>query len=208
MVERSFYHVAMSTNILTAEVPCSLMERLLLATEELIYTDGIHATGIDAIVRRSGVSRKTIYASFQSKNELVAAALAARDDRWMQWFSTKVEEAGSTPRERLLGMFHVLQIWFASEKFRGCAFLNAAAEITSSDDPIRQIARFHKERLLAYVQSLAEGCGTEKSRVLARQLLLLIDGAISVALVGSCPEVAMDARNAAEKLLDSYDVPN
>jgi AcrR family transcriptional regulator len=62
------------------------MDKLLAATERLIYAGGICATGMDAIVKSSGVARKTIYRYFRTKDELVAEALRKRDERWMRWF--------------------------------------------------------------------------------------------------------------------------
>src|SRR5580704_3689506 len=197
--------MATSTEPLNAN---SARERLLAAAEALIYAGGIHATGVDAIVRRSGTARKSFYTHFESKDALVAAALERRDERWMKWFIDGTQRNGKTPRTRLLGMFAVLREWFASEAFHGCAFLNASGEIAVADDPIRVVAREHKERLLAFVREqcdehMAE-CGADIVRAtrLARQWLILIDGAIGVALVSGDADVALDARAAAEQLLN------
>ena len=134
--------------------PGSARERLLDAAEALIYAGGIHATGVDAIVKQSGTARKSFYTHFESKDALVAAALERRDERWMNWFITRHAESWQDcARKRLLGMFEVLREWFASDDFHGCAFLNAAGEIASAEDPIRIVARKHKERLLEFVRS-------------------------------------------------------
>lgn len=184
-------------------------ERLLDAAEALIYAGGIHATGVDAIVRQSGTARKSFYTHFESKDALVAAALERRDERWMKWFIDGTLRCGKTPRVRLLGMFAVLREWFASEDFHGCAFLNASGEIAAADDPIRVVAREHKERLLAFVRAqcdehmAAPGADSRCSARLARQWLILIDGAIGVALVSGEPDAALDACAAAEQLLDA-----
>ena len=183
-----------------------VQNRLLAATEALVYAGGIHATGIDAIVKRSGTARKSVYTHFGSKEQLVAAALSARHMRWMDWFIAGTEATGKRPEERLLGMFDILRTWFIAADFHGCAFLNAAGELPSHDDPIRDIARHHKAELLAYVQSLIDDLGAREPR-LARQFLILIDGAISVALVDGDPDAALDARAAAARLLDSVAPP-
>src|ERR1700737_5512877 len=115
--------------------PSSARERLLETAEALIYAGGIHATGVDAIVRQAGTARKSFYAHFESKDALVAAALERRDERWMNWFAEGTLRRGRTARTRLLGMFDVLREWFASADFHGCAFLNAAGEIEAADDP-------------------------------------------------------------------------
>ncbi|MFM0282576.1 TetR/AcrR family transcriptional regulator [Paraburkholderia sediminicola] len=187
----------------------SARERLLDAAEALIYAGGIHATGVDAIVKQSGTARKSFYTHFESKDALVAAALERRDERWMNWFITGTLQQGKTAREHLLGMFDVLRDWFASEEFHGCAFLNAAGEIASAEDPIRIVAREHKARLLAFVRTQCDEYAAESgmdacpAAGLSRQWLILLDGAIGVALVSGEADAALDARTAAEALLDA-----
>jgi AcrR family transcriptional regulator len=192
-------------------------ERLLATAERLIYSGGIHATGIDAIVRDSGAARKSVYGYFASKNELVAAALAQRDARWMQWFEAGVDAAGTGARMRLLAMFDLLRAWFAADGFHGCAFLNAAGEIGDPSDPIRRIAEQHKMRLFSYIEQIClaycrEAGGTTSAdsataRTLAHRWLLLIDGAIGIALVSGRVEAADDARAIAVTLLDTHASP-
>ncbi|ACC73283.1 TetR/AcrR family transcriptional regulator [Paraburkholderia phymatum] len=191
------------------DTPGSARERLLDAAEVLIYAGGIHATGVDAIVRQSGTARKSFYTHFESKDALVAAALERRDERWMKWFIDGTLRRGKSPRARLLAMFDVLREWFLSDDFHGCAFLNAAGEIASPDDPIRVVAREHKERLLEFVRTqcdeyiAAAGGDARRAARLSRQWLILIDGAIGVALVSGDADAALDARAAAGPLLDS-----
>ena len=181
--------------------------RLLDAAEALIYAGGIHATGVDAIVRAAGAARKNFYTYFESKDALVAAALSRRDERWMRWFIAGTLARGRTPQARLIGMFDVLREWFTSEGFHGCAFLNAAGEIASPDDPVRVVAREHKARLLEFVceqsgaWAVSVGVDRRVAARLARQWLILIDGAIGVALVSGDADAALDARSAGRSLL-------
>lgn len=182
------------------DFPSATQEKLLRATEQLIYSGGISATGMDLIVKTSGVARKTIYKHYATKEALVAAALQARDERWMQWF-VAATTAAPTPRARLMSIFDALREWFASEGFRGCAFINAAGEIGASDSPIRQVARLHKERQLAHVLMLAQAAGLSQPQVRARQLLVLIDGAIAVAMVTGDLSITDSAELAAATLL-------
>jgi len=190
-------------------VPGSARERLLDAAEALIYAGGIHATGVDAIVRQSGAARKSFYTYFESKDALVAAVLDRRGKRWMDWFVAGTQRRGKTPRKRLLGMFDVLREWFMSDDFHGCAFLNASGEIASADNPIRVIARNHKEHLLAFVRSQCNEFAAESHRDarraarLSSQWLILLDGAISVALVSGKANAALDAQAVAQVLLDA-----
>lgn len=187
----------------------AVRDRLLDAAEALIYSGGIHATGVDAIVKRSGAARKSFYSHFESKEALVVAALERRDERWMHWFVDATLARGKSPRAHLLGMFDVLRDWFSQPDFHGCAFLNASGEIADTDDPVRVVARMHKARLLAFVRERLDACaddaGIERRGLtrLARQWLVLIDGAIGVALVSGDATAARDARATAELLLDT-----
>ncbi|KVK85370.1 TetR family transcriptional regulator [Burkholderia ubonensis] len=189
-------------------------DRLLDAAEALIYSGGIHATGVDAIVKRSGAARKSFYSHFESKEALVVAALERRDERWMRWFVDATLARGKTPRTQLLGMFDALRDWFSQPDFHGCAFLNASGEIADADDPVRIVARAHKARLLAFVRerldALADDAGIERRTLarVARQWLVLIDGAIGVALVSGDATAARDARATAELLLDAVSRPS
>ncbi|WP_044872584.1 TetR/AcrR family transcriptional regulator [Pseudomonas sp. LFM046] len=175
-------------------------ERLLETAEDLIYRNGINATGMDLLVKTSGVARKTIYKYFGTKDELVAAVLKQRDERWMSWFRAEVEKA-QTPAAKLLDLFSVLKGWFLSPGFRGCAFINTAGETGDPADPVRQVAKEHKEKLLSFVREICQEYGAADPDALARQLLVLIDGAITVAHVLGDSSSADSAQAIARNLL-------
>jgi len=193
--ERSFYHHHMNKKTTDTR------EKILTTAEQLIYRNGIHATGMDLLVKTSGVARKSIYRYFATKDDVAAAALNERDERWMQWFRTESDK-GATPQHRILNMFTVLKGWFESEGFRGCAFINTAGEVGDPADPVRQIAKLHKQKLLDYTLELTEQLNIEQPAVLARQLLILIEGAITMSYVmGDC-SAADSARDVAKLLLE------
>ncbi|KPN90479.1 TetR/AcrR family transcriptional regulator [Pseudomonas nunensis] len=174
---------------------------ILDVTEKLIYKSGIAATGMDLLVKTAGVSRKSIYRYFANKDVLVVAALQRRDVRWMNWFRTEVDKA-PTPADRLLNLFSVLTTWFDSEGFRGCAFINTSGETGDPQDPVRLVAKDHKQKLLDYVSELCTEHGATDPQALAKQLLILIEGAITVALVMGDHSAADNAQCMARKLLD------
>jgi AcrR family transcriptional regulator len=195
MVERSFYHPFMPS-----VSDSDTKKKLLDATERLIYAGGICATGMDAIVKESGVARKTIYRYFPNKDELVAEALRERDLRWMRWFIDTSGRA-KTPAARLLACFDALEEWFARPEFRGCAFINAAGEIGDSSGPIRAVAKEHKIKLRDYLYKLATELPAKNADEMASAFLILIDGAITVALVTGKKEAAKEAQQLARQLL-------
>lgn len=177
----------------------SIQQRLLQTTESLIYAGGINATGMDAIVKASGVARKSIYRLYPTKEALVAAALRARDERWMRWFIDGT--SSGEPLARLLAIFPLLRSWFESADFRGCAFINAAGETGDPSSEIRAVARLHKQRLLGYLNEITADCGLADAAGVARQLLLLIDGATAVAMVTGQSDAADCAGQTASMLL-------
>jgi AcrR family transcriptional regulator len=181
--------------------PSDTREKILATAEQLIYQNGIHAMGMDLLVKSSGVARKSIYRHFANKEDVASAALNERDERWMQWFRTESDK-GETPQERILNMFTVLKSWFESEGFRGCAFINTAGEVGDPDDPVRQIAKMHKQKLLDYALELCGQLNIERPDALARQLLVLVEGAITTTYVMGDRNAADDARDVAKILLE------
>lgn len=173
---------------------------ILDVTEKLIYRHGIAATGMDFLVKTAGVSRKSIYRYFANKDELVLAALQRRDERWMQWLRSEVERSEGTG-ERLLALFDALKAWFGSADFRGCAFINTSGETGDPQDPVRLLAKAHKQKLLEYALELCQAHGSADAERQAAQLLILIDGAITVALVMGDSTAADNAQQMARTLL-------
>jgi AcrR family transcriptional regulator len=176
-------------------------EKILATAEQLIYQNGIQATGMDLLVKTSGVARKSIYRYFATKDEVAAAALNARDVRWMNWFRAESDQAPDA-RARILNMFTVLKGWFESEGFRGCAFINTAGEVGDPQDPIRLIAKLHKQKLLAYTLELCEQLDIADPEPLANQLLILMEGAITVARVMGDYSSADSAQAVARLILE------
>ena len=182
-------------------------ERILQAAARLFYAQGFHSTGIDRIIAEAGVAKMSLYQHFRSKEELIGAFLARRDDFWCDWLQGRVEALASTPRARLLAVFDALGEWFASDGFRGCAFINAAAEFTDARHSARVLSRQHKERVLAYLQGLVEAAGLARPAELAAQLALLVEGAIVTAQVGTPAEAlntAARAKTMARRLLPDF----
>lgn len=176
-------------------------EKILKTAEELIYQNGIHAMGMDLLVKTSGVARKSIYRHFANKEDVASAALTERDERWMQWFRRESDK-GETPQERILNMFTALKSWFESDGFRGCAFINTAGEVGDPEDPIRQIAKMHKQKLLDYTLEVCGQLGVKEPEILAKQLLILLEGAITTSYVMGDWSAADKARDIAKMMLE------
>lgn len=179
----------------------SKRDHLVEAALKLFYRDGFHATGIDKILAESGVAKMTLYKHFKSKDELILAVLRQRDKLYRNDFMRDVERRTKVPRERLLAIFDTLGDWFSSRTFSGCLFINAAAEYPEPDDPIHMACAEHKRLVLKYVKELATAAGAKDPETLARNLSLLMEGAVISFYVANQADAAKQARIAAESLL-------
>ena len=174
-------------------------ERIIEVARDLFCRDGIHATGIDRILTEAGASKMTLYGRFGSKEALVKEVLAREGADWRDTFFALVEQAGPDPVGRLRETVPALRAWFDGARFYGCPFMNAAAEHSKgrSGEPwLRDMTAQHHAAIIAFLAGLAQAAGYAEPRMLARQILLLLDGAIA-ALMVSGDESVLDvaARN-------------
>ena len=183
-------------------MPASKREQLIDSALETFYRHGFNATGIDKILARAGVAKMTLYNHFKSKDELILAALRRRDERFRNTLMRSVEERADTPRQRLLAVFDAHGEWFREEGFRGCMFINAAAEFSNIADPIHAIAAEHKRLIVSYLAELAREAGAKVPERLALELSFLLDGATVCAQISHDADAADHARDAARVLID------
>lgn len=183
-------------------------DKLLNAARILFYNHGIAGTGIDAIVKRAGVAKKSLYNNFASKDELVAAYLRVRHEEWLALYG-KRRQFATTPRERVLAVFKAYEdhAEYAYEHgFRGCGLLNAAAELPAGA-PGRQAVREHKEEVEAILAShLAELMNREANNAgsVAKHFAFLLEGSISRAGLEGNSRCVAQARVIAEQMLEAY----
>ena len=176
-------------------------QRILDTAAQLFYREGVRGVGVDRIAAESGLAKMTLYYHFKSKDELVVAWLRRRDEEWMSWLESAVERRDGT---RLLAVFDALREWFEKPDFRGCAFINAHAELGWSNPAAAEIVASHKHALAEYLARLARSEGAAEPEALARELLLLVDGAIVTASIQRDARVADDAREAAARVIAGF----
>jgi len=170
-------------------------ERILATADKLFYTQGIRAVGVDTIAAEAGVSKRTLYNHYPSKDALIAAYLTTR--------FKQIAPSDAPAREQILGTFERLERIFQATGFRGCPFVNAVAEIGDPKHAASRIAIEFKEQRRQWFRELLARVGVKDPDALAVQLQILVDGAIATALVRNDPAVARSARAAAEILLDA-----
>lgn len=165
------------------------------------YSTGFHATGMDRLVAETGISKTSMYKHFRTKEELILAVLRLRDEQFRNWLYRRMEELADTPREQLIAMFDALGEWFDEPGYKGCMFIKASSEYQDAGHPIHRQSADHKRLLESHVTELAARAGLPDPAGLARQLLLLKEGAIVTAHLGHTDDPARDARAAAVRLL-------
>jgi len=176
----------------------TMNQRILETADRLFYSRGIRAVGVDTIAAEIGISKRTLYNHFPSKDELIAAYLAGR--------FVQPPPSDNPPVDQILGTFDRLERGFASKGFRGCPFVNAVAELGAEDKSIKKIAIAFKESRRHWFRDLLLRLDVSDAEGLATQLVLLVDGSIAQDLVRNDPSMARAAKEAARVLLQNAGV--
>ncbi len=179
----------------------SKRDELVREALKVFYRGGFHATGMDALVAATGISKTTMFKHFSSKEELILAVLRLRDENFRNWLVRRMSDLGKTPREQLLALYDALGEWFSEPGYRGCMFIKASAEFQERDHPVHVQSAEHKRLLFKHVEGVATAAGASSPADLARQLLLLKEGAIVASHMGYEADPAGDAKRAATILL-------
>jgi AcrR family transcriptional regulator len=152
--------------------------RLLSTASELFYSEGLHSVGIDRIIAAAPVTRATLYRHFPSKDDLVVAYLAQADEAIRaRVAAARAEDAAADDILRAVGRFIAEDI--QSPGFRGCAFLNAAAEYPDPSHPVHRAVLRHREWFLATITELFAETGKPDAGPAARHFVMLRDGAMA-----------------------------
>ncbi len=178
-----------------------IRDHLLETALRLFYQHGYHATGIDLIIAEAGVAKTTLYRHFETKEDLILAALERRDEQDRDAMRAFVEQRASDPIERLLVTFDFLETLFRDERFRGCIFVSAAGEHRDTINPVFRAAVMHKRLVLAYFEELAHAARFAEPKRIAAEVNLLHEGAIAVAQMTRTAEPARQAKRMAAQLL-------
>jgi AcrR family transcriptional regulator len=167
---------------MTTEVKPSSRERLLEAAAALTYREGVN-TGIDALCKAAGVSKRSMYQLFASKDDLLAASLERRAEAYVADLVPAPDE-GRTPRERILHVFERVESRSVEPEFHGCPYLSAQIELKDRAHPASRVAHRIKSQMKGYFRAEAEQGGADDPDVLARRLMLVFDGASARAGIG------------------------
>src|SRR3954454_9809159 len=156
-------------------------ERLVAAAVDLFYRNGFGAVGVDRVIAAAGVTKTTFYKHFEGKDDLMVAAVRRRDEWETAALGRAVRElAGDDPRRQFLALMDVLDVWFNDPDFRGCMFLNTAAEFPNPHDPVHRAAADTLRRRRDQFRDLARAAGADPTgaETFADCYVALIEGAL------------------------------
>ncbi|SFO46133.1 transcriptional regulator, TetR family [Pseudonocardia ammonioxydans] len=165
----------------------------------LFYQRGT-GLGVDTLIDEIGVAKMTLYKHFPTKDDLILACLRFVDARYRDRLRSGLAD-DDPATERVLGIFDSLRDWFATPSFRGCAFVNATVELADPQHPAHQAVLEHKTSTREWVAELVTECGVADPQFVARQIVQLMEGAITTAMLEQDPTAADVARASAAQVL-------
>ena len=175
-----------------------MKDRILETADKLFYLQGIRAVGVDTIAAEIGISKRTLYNHFPSKDALISAYLARR--------FVAPRPSDKSPVEQILGTFDSLERRFSAKDFRGCPFVNAVAELAAKTARSGRSPSRSRKAAALWFRDLLVQIGVPDAEALATQLALLVDGSIAQDLVRNDPAMARAAKEAATVLLGNAGV--
>lgn len=159
-------------------------ERIIAAATKLFYSEGLRATSVDAVAEKAGVTKKTLYYHFQTKDELIAAYLASRDQPTLAYYERWFSETKGSTADKVRGLFRSFAKSADTPHWRGCGFLRTIAELASMPGhPAIKVGAAHKKRFEAWMTAKLADDGVRDAEKIARQIVILLDGAATVMLI-------------------------
>ncbi|MBB4185413.1 AcrR family transcriptional regulator [Sinorhizobium terangae] len=182
----------------------STRDRIVSAAAKLFYAEGIRAVSVDALAEAAGVTKRTLYYHFDSKDDLIAAYLDGRDQPNLTLFQKWFAETEGDVATKVEGIFRNLARAARHPKWKGCGFLRTSAELANMPGhPAMRIGAAHKKKFENWLRQSLEVEGIDGAGVLARQVLLLLDGSFAVVLLHRDPSYMEAAGMAAASLIRS-----
>jgi AcrR family transcriptional regulator len=179
-------------------------DRILDTATRLFYQEGIEVVGVNQVIDEADVAPMTLYRQFGGKDQLVAATLEQWSANWLHALSDRIDRAGDDPERRFAALWDALEEWFAGDGFRGSFVTNAAIELRSKPEhPAHKVILAHRMAVEHLLEDLAKQAGASDPAVLAAQLQVLVDGAVTVTAADRRPGVAANVRALASAALAS-----
>lgn len=178
-------------------------DRILDAANKLFYGEGIRAVSVDAVAEKAGITKKTLYYHFKSKDDLVTEYLVSRDQPNLEAFATWFDEAEGSAADKTAAIFLRVASNGRHPKWKGCGFIRTAAELANMPGhPAVVVGAKHKKTFEAWLSERYTLAGLMEPEVLARRVVLLMEGAFSTMLIHRDPAYAEEAADTAKCLVE------
>jgi AcrR family transcriptional regulator len=158
--------------------PSQARERLLRTASGLFYREGVRGVGVDRVIAEAAVTRATFYRHFPGKEALVVAYLEGVDRAVREQVQARQTERTTTAGSWLLQLTEMTGQQLCSSDFRGCPFINAAAEYADPASPVRQVVLAHRRWLQTTVAAALREAGHPDPDEAGRRWTALRDGAM------------------------------
>jgi AcrR family transcriptional regulator len=159
-------------------------ERIIAAATKLFYSEGLRATSVDAVAEKAGVTKKTLYYHFRTKDELIAAYLASRDQPTLAYYARWFAESQGSTSDKVRGLFRSFGKAADTPAWRGCGFLRTIAELANTPGhPAIKAGAAHKKKFEAWLADMFSRDSVHDAARIARQIVILLDGAATVMLI-------------------------
>src|SRR5262252_5295323 len=178
-------------------------ERILRAVDDLFYREGVQAVGVDAVIARAGVNKMSLYRNFGSKDQLITAFLEDRNRQYWEWWDAVMQRHDGGPRQRLYGLFEELQARVTHKGYRGCPFVNLAAELSDAKHPARAVITRNKQELRRRLCELARAAKAADAEALSESLIVLMEGAYAISQTCGPGGPANSVARTAKVLIDA-----
>lgn len=177
-------------------------ERIVAAAARCFYRDGIYATGVDALAAEAGISKRTLYNHFASKDAVIAAYLRQREEQWQEKLHAIWDEVGDDPALQVVAYVRGYAHPVEDEVFRGSAFINAAAELSDSEHQALSVIQDSMQHMEDGLTRILAGAGVDDAPAVATRILYLVEGAVAVGGVRRDEGCLRDAEWFIELLLE------
>ena len=159
-------------------------ERIITAATRLFYSEGLRATSVDAVAEKAGVTKKTLYYHFETKDELITAYLASRDQPTLAYYARWFAETDGSTADKVRGLFNSFGKAADTPSWRGCGFLRTIAELANTPGhPAIKAGAAHKKKFEAWLADILARDDVRDAGRVARQIVILLDGAATVMLI-------------------------
>lgn len=181
-------------------------ERIINASNKLFYLTGIKGTSVDEIAEKAGITKRSFYYHFQSKDDLITEYLNSRDQPNLQAFQKYLTEQEGGITDKVRAVFDGISKTVSHPKWRGCGFQRTAGELANKPGhPAIKAASSHKKNIENWLVKEFIQYKLTNAEIIARQVVLLLEGALSLMLIHHDTRYIEEAGNAAA-LLVSYDI--